>query len=252
VEPARGIAVERLVRTGSRHTVTKTRVLAGGLHTRKQQMIRIDRENDGPTQPEDRERLLQAAVAAVARADALVVSDYSDGSLSTTYAKIAAEAAQLGKVVVVDSRTALSQFHGVTVVKGNEPEFETALGVEIKTADAAAAAAEAALRAQRLGAAVITRGREGMAIASARGRSLIPAHGSGEAVDVTGAGDTVAAVLALALSAGASILEAAVLANCAGALAVQQLGAATLSQPELLSTLASLAAETVALLGSEA
>jgi rfaE bifunctional protein kinase chain/domain len=249
---ARGI-IMRQVRTTGRHTLTKMRVLAGGLHTRKQQMLRIDRENDGPPSPADADRLILAAREAALAADAVVISDYSDGAMVPIYAAIARQALALNKPVIVDSRTGMGAFAGVTALKGNEPEVEEALQLQLSTAKAARAAAERLVAELGLGAALVTRGEEGMALATREGRSaLVPPHGRLEAVDVTGAGDTVTATLALGLASGASVLESAILANCAGALVVRKLGAATTSPRELAEAIEALEQETLSLLGGAA
>lgn len=233
-----GIGVRDLVKKQSGWTVTKTRILAGGLHTRKQQMIRVDREADGQLDPKDRTALKRAAEAAAERSDALIVSDYGDGSLTATWVEVAKEAAAKGKIVVVDSRYALTAFRGVTAVVPNEPEVEAALGVRLTSAEAAREAAVRLTETLDLKSTLLTRGREGMAVAE-RGQAavLLPAHGGHEALDVTGAGDTVAATFALALAAGASVVDAAIVANCAGSIVVTKLGAATCSPEELAAEL---------------
>ena len=234
---ARGIAAQ-LMKMNGRHTVTKTRVLAGGSHTTKQQMLRIDRENDRPPEDADRERLAGAARGAIAAADAVVISDYGEGWLSGLYAELAQEAVARGVKVVVDSRFGLDLYRGATAVTPNAPEAEAALGKKLDRAEDAASGAEALLERLDLSAVVLTRGREGMAVAE-RGRPtvLLAAHGAREAVDVTGAGDTVTATFTLALAAGASVVEASMLANCAASIVVQSIGAATLTQEELAATL---------------
>jgi D-glycero-beta-D-manno-heptose-7-phosphate kinase len=223
-------------------TVTKTRILAGGLHTRKQQMLRIDREPYAALHPDDERRVREAAFSSFERIDALIVSDYGDGSLTKTWIEVAKAAAAAKKIVIVDSRYALRSYSGVTAVVPNEPEAEAALGTKLSSGEQAAEAAAKLCDELELTATLLTRGREGMAIAE-RGKPplLLPAHGGREAVDVTGAGDTVAATFALALSAGASIVDAATLANCAASVVVQQVGAATCSPEELIETLGVLA-----------
>ena len=228
------IDASRLVRRSSGHTITKTRVLAGGLHTRKQQMLRIDRENDRPIDEEERERLFEAVLGALDDLDALVISDYGDASLTAVYVELAARARDADKLVVVDSRYALTSFGGVSAVTPNEPEVEEALGVRLDSSEAAESAARRLVAELDLDAALLTRGSEGMAVATRGGDVvLLPAHGGHEAVDVTGAGDTVTAAFTLGLLAGASVLDAARLANIAASEVVRVVGAATCS-PEVL------------------
>lgn len=224
----------RLVHRTTGHTITKTRVLAGGLHTRKQQMLRIDRENDRPIDEEEKARLVQTVVDTLPDLDALVISDYGDESLTGVYVDLAARARAADKLVVVDSRYALGRFSGVSAVTPNEPEVEQTFKIRLKSADDARAAAERLVDELSLEYALLTRGSEGMAVA-AKGRDtvLLPAHGGHEAVDVTGAGDTVTAAFTLALLAGADIVDAARIANVAASEVVRVMGAATCS-PEVL------------------
>lgn len=230
----KGIDTSHVLKLATGCTVTKTRVLAGGLHTRKQQMLRIDRENEEPASPDDELALAEAALEVVTRVDALVVSDYGNGSLTPLYARIAREAKKLGRIVVVDSRRSLASYAGVTAVTPNEPEAEAALGTRLRTGAEAAHAARRLTDELGVEATILTRGREGMAIAQRSSEPvLIPAHGGHEAVDVTGAGDTVVATFTLALAAGASVLDAARLANVAASVVVQSVGAATCSPAEL-------------------
>jgi rfaE bifunctional protein kinase chain/domain len=241
IAAAKGIDTACMRQLDGGCTVTKTRVLAGGLHTTKQQMLRIDRENED-VRAEDAARIAEIGAQALAAADAVVISDYGSGALTPTYVELARLARSKGKIVVVDSRRSMRSFRGVTALTPNEPEAEAALGISIRSADEAAAAARQMQEELLLEAMILTRGREGMAIAE-RGRApvLIAAHGGHEAVDVTGAGDTVVATFTLALAAGAAVLEAAVLANCAASVVVKSIGAATCSPSELAVTLADLA-----------
>jgi D-glycero-beta-D-manno-heptose-7-phosphate kinase len=238
----RRVRTPGLIRMNGRHTVTKTRVLAGGAHTTKQQMLRIDRENDLPPLEEDRTRLVAAAEKAISSADALVVSHYGDGRLGDLYAAIAREARQKNKIVIVDSRFGLDAYKGVTAVTPNVPEAEMALGERLDDRTAAERGAEKLLERLDLESVILTRGRDGMTIAE-RGRASISiaAHGAKDAVDVTGAGDTVTATFTLALASGASTVEAAMLANCAASVVVQRVGAATLTPEELAETIEQLA-----------
>jgi rfaE bifunctional protein kinase chain/domain len=226
-----------LVSSEGVRTVTKTRVLAGAIHTTKQQMIRIDREGTQPSLDEIA-LLAERARAAIDAATAVIISDYGDGSLTSTYADAARAALQKRKIVVVDSRRTLAAYRGVTAVTPNEPEAAAFLNTEIKSGEDALDAAIRLRDALDVQAVVLTRGKEGMSIAERdRAPVLISAHGGQEAVDVTGAGDTVTAAFTLALAAGATVSEAAMLANRAASITVQYVGAATCTQAELKATL---------------
>jgi rfaE bifunctional protein kinase chain/domain len=233
-----GIDAGFLAERKSGCTVTKTRVLAGGLHTTKQQMLRIDRENPGHIPAEDEAALMDRATQALEGVSALVISDYGEAQATELYVTLAKRARDRGVRVVVDSRHALLRFAGVTAVTPNEPEVEAALGVTLRSEEAALAAAARLVAELGLEVAVVTRGREGMAIATRAGRrALLAAHGGHEAVDVTGAGDTVTATFTLALLGGADEVDAAALANCAASIVVKEIGAATCT-PEALAALA--------------
>lgn len=223
-----------LLRSKQRSTVTKTRILAGGIHTTKQQMLRIDRESQHPLSPEDEARLVEGATALLSSVDAVVISDYGAGDLGPAYAAIAQAAKKLGRVVVVDSRHELQRFSGVTAVTPNAPEAAEALGHSVDAPLDAARGAQRLMLRLDLEAVVLTRGREGMVVVDRQGPPVfLDAHGQREAVDVTGAGDTVTATFALSLASGATVLEAAALANCAAGVVVQYVGATAITQDAL-------------------
>ncbi|MFO0726971.1 MAG: PfkB family carbohydrate kinase [Myxococcota bacterium] len=231
---ARGIDTRLLYRSRTRSTVTKTRILAGGVHTTKQQMLRIDRESEGPLTPADEARLVEGITAVLPEVDALIISDYGAGDLGGAYAAIAKQARATRKIVVVDSRYELQRFSGVTAVTPNAPEAAEALGESVDAPLDAARGAQRLMHRLDLEAVILTRGREGMVVADRQGAPvLLDAHGHKEAVDVTGAGDTVTATFSLGLAVGASVLEAAILANCAAAVVVQSIGATAITPGEL-------------------
>jgi rfaE bifunctional protein kinase chain/domain len=215
-------------------TETRTRILAGGLSTSRQQMLRIDRGATGPLPQPTRNKLAARLLKAAKKADVIMVSDYGAGVLNDETRDALRTLAKRGTPVCVDSRFELGAFAGVTVCKPNEPELAALTGLPVKTdkdVDRAGLSAIERLNWQIL---LVTRGRHGMALFERGQRPVhIPVYGSEEAVDVTGAGDTVSATFALALGAGASPFEAAHLANVAGALVVQKQGTATVTRPEL-------------------
>jgi rfaE bifunctional protein kinase chain/domain len=210
-------------------------VLAGGKNTRRQQMLRVDRDGPGAPGPQLLERLLELLREAASKADAVLISDYGLGLLAPKLVEAAVALAREGRIVCVDARYGLQQYGGVTFAKPNEVELEQATGRRIGDDPAALEQAGrellAALRSEAL---LVTRGRSGMALLRpGAGTALIPAHGSHDAVDVTGAGDTVMAACTLALAAGADALQAARLANVAGGLKIQKTGTATVTLDEL-------------------
>lgn len=219
-------------------TETKMRILAGGLNTSRQQMLRVDRGNRPPL-PEALERgLARRLEEASHAADAILVSDYGAGVCNSHTRAVLQAAVARGVPVCVDSRYGLLNFSGMTLCKPNEPELETLTQVPILDDASLSLAAARGLELLECQALLVTRGQKGMALFLRSGEAhLIPVHGAKEAVDVTGAGDTVIATFTLALAAGASTLQAARLANVAGALVVQKQGTATLSKEELLAEL---------------
>jgi rfaE bifunctional protein kinase chain/domain len=229
----RAITLEAVTATGV-PTETKMRILAGGLSTSRQQMLRVDRGGAGPLPAAARRALARRLERVASRADVLVVSDYGAGVVCDETRAVVSALARQGLPVCVDSRFALASFRGVTVCKPNEPELSAMTGLPVSTepeVDAAAARACEALECEAL---LVTRGRKGMVVYR-RGAVPVrlPVHGSHDAVDVTGAGDTVIATVALALGAGLAVVEAARLANVAGGLVVQKPGTATVSRAEL-------------------
>lgn len=233
-----GISVEAVSARGVR-TESKMRILAGGLSTSRQQMLRVDRGSVGPLPIAVRRALALRLEQASKRADVVVVSDYGAGVVCDETRAVVRSIASRGVPVCVDSRFALSEFSGVTVCKPNEPELATLTGLPVGSDREVDRAAAAAL--ERLGCKVllVTRGRKGMVVYE-RGQKPVrlSVHGPEDAVDVTGAGDTVIATFALAVGAGASFLEAARLANVAGGIVVQKPGTATVTRPELARELA--------------
>lgn len=220
-------------------TETRTRVLAGGISTSRQQMLRIDRGAQGPLPARVRSKLAALLLEEGRKSDVVMVSDYGAGVLSSETRAALRTLAGEGIPVCVDSRFGLAEYHGLTVCKPNEPELAALTGLPVGTTEQVLAAGHAAQRRLDCEILLVTQGRNGMTLFERGKKPLhIPVHGAQEAVDVTGAGDTVSATFALSLGAGAKPFEAARLANIAGALVVQKQGTATVSRPELARELA--------------
>ncbi|MBX7114065.1 MAG: bifunctional hydroxymethylpyrimidine kinase/phosphomethylpyrimidine kinase [Myxococcaceae bacterium] len=220
--------------SGSVQTETKTRVLAGGAGTQRQQMLRVDRGNATPLPAAVRTKLAQALERAIGSCDVVLVSDYGGGVLGDETRDVLRQAWQAGKKVCVDSRYALSAYYGATVCKPNEPELAAVTGLPVDTDAQLLVAGQEALSTLACEVLLVTRGRRGMAVLQKNApHALIPVWGPRDALDVTGAGDTVNAVFASALATGAKPVDAARLANVAGALVVQKRGTATVSAAEL-------------------
>jgi rfaE bifunctional protein kinase chain/domain len=217
-------------------TPTKTRILAGGPHSAKQQVVRIDRKTRVPEERELRSRLNAAIKDLLMEAGAVMVSDYDYGLVTEELGnRIARRAASLRKTAVLDSRRSLCDFRGFTSATPNEPEVEAALGVGIGHDEATLEKSGRKLLSKlRLRSLLVTRGSDGMALFEPRRPTRhLPIYGSDQVTDVTGAGDTVISAYTLALGAGASFYEAALLANYAGGIVVMKRGTATVSRDEL-------------------
>jgi rfaE bifunctional protein kinase chain/domain len=198
-------------------------------------MLRVDRAPEPVTAAVER-RLIARLRQAARGADAVLASDYGSGVLSPRVIEALRGLRRQGLPVCVDSRYNLRAFRGLTMLKPNEPELEAATGVSLQAPGGLARAARALQRRMGCESLLVTRGRNGMSLFQRGERPVhVPAHGSKEAVDVTGAGDTVAATYTAALAAGASPLAAVRLANVAGALVVQKPGTATVTRDELLA-----------------
>lgn len=230
---AAGAEPARVLQLPERFTETKTRILAGGRSTSRQQLLRLDRADTRALGVEDRKQLLQSLRQSVAQAGAVVVSDYGSGLVDEEMREFFRELAS-EVPVCVDSRYGLELFQGISVAKPNEPELEALSGVRIRSEADVEKAARALLKKLDAKAVLVTRGRLGMQLVEAEAESrLIPPFGPSHAVDVTGAGDTVLATFSSGLAAGLSMFEAAWLANVAGGLVVQKPGTATCSFDEL-------------------
>ena len=233
----RKVDVGSVFRPGDYRTPTKTRILAGGIHSAKQQVVRIDRAASSRIDDKTSAAFTARVLRALRSADALLISDYGSGLVSPGLVQAARRAfrGRRDAPVVVDSRYALTRYRTMTACTPNESEVEQALGIRIgDDPKALERAGRALLRQTRAGAVLITRGSRGMALFEpAHPTAHIPIVGSDQIADVTGAGDTVIATLTLALSAGATFLEAAHLANHAGGIVVMKRGTATVSASEL-------------------
>jgi D-beta-D-heptose 7-phosphate kinase/D-beta-D-heptose 1-phosphate adenosyltransferase len=223
-----------LVSDASRGTTTKVRVVT----ERNQQVARIDYEVDDEIAGEIESRVIAEIEKHAPRAAAIVVSDYQKGCVTRQVVqKALAAAAGRGVSLLVDPKIPhLSYYKGASVVTPNHHEAEAATGVRVRSEDDARRAAR--LFRERAGCrdVVMTRGDQGIWLLSDRVEGHLPATAR-EVTDVTGAGDTVVATLALALAAGATLGEAARLSNEAAGIVVGKFGPATVSVPELLDAI---------------
>lgn len=232
---AAGVDCSGVLISPTLRTTTKVRVLAGQLHSTRQQVIRIDYEGETLNDAELRARLRESVLEHMQPADAVIISDYNYGVADGDMASFTHDAASARKIpVLADSRFRLADFVGFTSATPNQDEVEQQLGKEFTQLDELETASEQ-LR-ERLGyrALLVTRGSNGMMLLEAGVEAVhLDAVGAREPVDVTGAGDTVMATYTLALASDSSFPDAARLANYAGGLVVMKRGTASVTQEEL-------------------
>ncbi|HUN29179.1 MAG TPA: D-glycero-beta-D-manno-heptose-7-phosphate kinase [Alphaproteobacteria bacterium] len=210
-----------------RPTTRKTRIVA-----HNQQVVRADWEDAAPLQAGDRARIVAHVRERAAACDAVILSDYAKGLLSDEVV----QAARVCPLVFADPKPQnLEMFAGVTCVAPNEHEASAASGIRITGEESLIRAGTALLARLACKYVVITRGEHGMSLFGARGERFDIPSVARKVFDVSGAGDTVIAVLSLALAGGAPIERAMQLANFAAGAVVEKLGTATASGDEILA-----------------
>ncbi len=235
------VDVSGIFRVKSWTTPTKSRFLAGWAHTVGQQVLRVDYEPKPLLPDAIRKKLHQRLFTNLRHAHALAVSDYGFGSATPELVQQASAGRKSMMPVTLDARYRLHRYAkaGITSATPNEAELEAehhaAIGQDISELTRTGRATLSEMKLQSL---LVTRGRHGAALFEPGDRlTHIPVHGSDQAVDVTGAGDTVLAAYTLALACGASPLESAHIANIAGGLVVMKRGTAAISREELLDAI---------------
>lgn len=227
---ALGVPRAGIVEIEGRATTKKTRIVAHG-----QQVVRFDRETEEPLTRDVEGRLLDAAITSLQGAAGMIVSDYEKGTVTASLLEgILPEAAKRGLPVVVDPKPGLYEsYRPVTAITPNVSEAAMMTHRRIRSDGDAVEAAGEILKKLECRAVLLTRGDRGMLLCE-RGAAprAIPATAR-EVYDVTGAGDTVAATFALALAAGATLADAALLANRAAAVVVAKVGTATATPEEI-------------------
>jgi D-beta-D-heptose 7-phosphate kinase/D-beta-D-heptose 1-phosphate adenosyltransferase len=215
-----------------RMTSVKTRIIA-----HHQQVCRTDREDRTPLAPELQRKIVDWFRAHMEAVDAVVVSDYAKGLISTSLLKkILPMARSAQKVVCVDPKLRnLAAYRPATVITPNLAEAERAAGMSISDEKSLVRAGKKIMQQTGIDHLLVTRGEHGMALFEADSKvTQIPTLAR-EVFDVTGAGDTVISTLALGLVSGLSVLEAAILSNIAAGIVVGKLGTASVTPNELLS-----------------
>lgn len=219
----------------SRPTITKTRVMAGGQATVRQQVVRIDKESKEILSAKIEQNLKDYIANNITQMDGVVISDYGSKTITPTIIAYVIQTCQEKNIpCMVDSRYNILAYQGVTVVKQNESEAATAVGYDIVDQATLRSAGNAILEKLDAQAVLITLGPDGMGLFEKSGKfTQIPVTNKSEVYDVTGAGDTVVSTMILALAAGASYENAARLSNFAAGIVVKKPGTATTTPGEL-------------------
>jgi D-beta-D-heptose 7-phosphate kinase/D-beta-D-heptose 1-phosphate adenosyltransferase len=217
-----------------RPTTLKTRIVA-----HSQQMVRADREERSPIKSEIEDLIIAAFNAALDEAEAVIISDYDKGLLTPRVLRSTLDAARSRrKSVCLDPKIRnFTHYRSVNIITPNQLEAERATGIEIGDEESLALAARRIREMLDCQTVLVTRGEQGLALLGADDKLTHIPTTAREVYDVTGAGDTVIATLALALAAGAQINEAAVIANHAAGVVVGKVGTATVTSEELLLAL---------------
>jgi D-glycero-beta-D-manno-heptose-7-phosphate kinase len=231
-----GVGTDGLVTDPARPTTLKTRIIA-----HNQQVVRADRESRAPISREIEDRIFEALQREIETTDAIVVSDYNKGLLTPRLLSgVLAAARARDLIVCLDPKMrTFAHYQPLTIITPNNQEAAEASGVAIEDEEGLVAAGRKILASLDCRALLVTRGEEGMTLFTDRGEVTHIPTVAREVYDVTGAGDTVIATLALALATGASFAESAVMANHAAGVVVGKVGTATVDREELLATIGS-------------
>jgi len=232
----RKISKAGLVEDPKRHTTIKTRIVA-----HHQQVVRVDREHRQDISPASEARVIARLKKLIPTADAVLIEDYNKGLITDKVLKAALELCRKHKkIVTVDPKfNHFLDFKGVTLFKPNILETERALGIKIAGPQDMLKAGKMLMGKLKTKAVLITAGEKGMYLITGQNNSEHIPTMAREIYDVSGAGDTVIAVLTLSLAVGASFLEAAIIANHAAGVEVSKFGVAAVSVSELKEALRS-------------
>lgn len=227
---ATGVNTEGVFLDPNRPTVTKTRISGHSRQSVTQQIVRIDRKSNDLPELDLQLQLAEYIQKHIGSVDAVVCSDYGDGTLTKPVILAALSASRM----IVDAQKHLERYCGAMLFTPNLPEAELAVGYGITDAGTLTQAGQDLLELTQAQYILITRGEQGMTLFDRHcGEHHIPAFNRTEVFDVTGAGDTVAAALTLGLTAGASPWEAVVLGNLAASIVVRQFGTTTTTPTDM-------------------
>lgn len=226
-----------LIPESGRLSTVKTRFVAG-----TQQVLRADHEVVMPIQESTAQRVVEAALSELPTQDCVILSDYGKGVLTrSTITSVIERAKELGKPVIVDPKSRdFGMYRGATCISPNLHELANATGQDVSTDEAIVLAARQLLEAHDVAYMLVTRSSKGMTLVSREGEiHHVPARAQ-EVYDVSGAGDTAIATLALGVASGLSFADAAVLANVAAGIVVGRLGTAVVTAQDMKQVLSSL------------
>jgi rfaE bifunctional protein kinase chain/domain len=231
----RGVDVGRVVVDPGRPTTTKTRIIA-----HSQQVVRADRESSSDVSGAPAEEIARRLREAIAGSDVLVVSDYGKGVVTgTVLPEAIALARRGGKIICVDPKEShFDSYIGVTALTPNQKEAGNAVGRRIRDDESLKEVGWELSRRLEAECVVITRGELGMSLFLRGGELVHLPTVAREVYDVTGAGDTVVGVLAVALAAGATMVEAALIANHAAGIVIREIGTASVTPDEIEASFA--------------
>ncbi len=234
-----GINTEYMVKDKSRATTVKTRISGSCSQSVTQQIVRIDRETIDPLSEKTEDKIIEKMEKAIPKHDAVILSDYNIGLLTDNIIKKAIELCKkYNKIIVVDSQKDLDRFQGVTSMTPNQPDSEKFVGFSIINEETLKKAGDEMLKKTNAESALITLGGDGMALFEKDGNFVkVPVFNKTDVFDVTGAGDTVVAAFTLAMAAGFTKKEAAVIGNLAASIVIRYFGCATTTVSVLKSML---------------
>ncbi|MBZ0188929.1 MAG: bifunctional hydroxymethylpyrimidine kinase/phosphomethylpyrimidine kinase, partial [Candidatus Obscuribacterales bacterium] len=230
-----------LVADPSRPTTVKTRILSKS-HSLMQQLLRLDRIAHHPIDASIERQLSLKIAGCASNYQAIILSDYKAGAITDSIIQACRNVARQSKILlIVDAQSGFERFEGCSLITPNQPDTETALGIKIDSSANLKKAGNDLINLSGAEAILITRGAEGMALFQKnQDMEELPPFNKSEVFDVTGAGDTVVATMALALVSGSNYLEAMALGNLAAGIVVKKSGTSVTSQKEMLDTLQSL------------
>lgn len=237
------IDTKYLVKDKTRKTITKTRISGSCSQSITQQIVRIDRQTTELISEETEKRVIENIEKAIPEHDAIILSDYHIGTLTPKVIDKTIELAnKYGKTIVVDAQKDLDKYKNITSMTPNLPDTQKFVGQKfglfIKDEKTLHEAGKKLLEATNAKSVLITCGSDGMMVFNSDGTvSKIPVFNKSEVFDVTGAGDTVTAVFAMALASGSEPNYAAVIGNIAASIVIKQFGCATTTISEIITAL---------------